>query len=191
MEIAEAQSELRNAYVHGGPGTLISGIVWLVAAITELNTNVATGFIVLFFGGMFIFPAAKLVVQGLFRRQPESKQNPGGLTVVETLFPMISGLFTAWLILPDHPEFVFSIAAISVGAHYFGFRTAYGDWTFWGLGATMCTIGLTSILFAIPPRAMVAFAIAGTEVAFGFWLLFVDYQKQASRSTSDQSTRTV
>lgn len=191
MDLSSSQSELREAYVHAGPGTFISGIVWLAAAITGAYSNVSTGFTVLFFGGMLIFPASKMVILLCFRRKPESKSNPGSLIVIETIFPMIGGLFAAWLILPYRPEFVFSISAIAVGAHYFGFRTAYGDWTFWMLGFIMCSIGIASILFSIPAREMVSFVIAGIEIAFGFWFLFVDYTKKSFHSTKDQPTELV
>lgn len=164
---------------------MISGIVWLAAGITEAYSNVSTGFAVLFFGGMLIFPAAKIVVLTCFHRQPESKQNPGGLIVVETIFPMIGGLFAAWLLLPHRPEFVFSVAAIAVGAHYFGFRTAYGDWTYWVLGTIMCSIGVGSILFSMPPSGIVPFAIAAIEIAFGCWFIFVDYTRKTSNSSKE------
>mgnify|MGYP001793891678 CR=1 FL=1 len=176
MEITAAQSELRNAYAHGGPGTLISGILWMAAATTQLYAGTSTGFAVLFFGGMFLFPATKLVLSICFRRPSESRENHGGLVVIETVFPMIGGLFAAWLLLPQRPEFVFSVAAIAVGAHYFGFSTAYGDWTFWVLGAIMCSVGVAAILFAFPPHNTVGFAIAGVEVAFGCWFLWTDFK---------------
>jgi hypothetical protein len=98
---------------------------------------------------------------------------------------MIGGLFAAWLFLPEHPDYVFPIAAFSVGAHYFGFRTAYGDWTFWILGAVMCLTGIASLLYAVPPRNMVSMTIAGIEIAFGFWFLIVDFKKQSSQPASD------
>jgi hypothetical protein len=60
-------------------------------------------------------------------------------------------LFAAWLLLPYRPEFVFSVSAIAVGTLYFGFRTAYGDWTYWDFGAVLCLIGTFLIVLAIPP----------------------------------------
>lgn len=137
-----------------GPGALVSGMVWLTSAITKNYAGVPTGFAALFFGGMLIFPAANLIVTTCCRRQPESPENPGKWTVLETVFPMIGGLFSAWLILPYRSEFVSLIVAMSVGAHYFGFRTAYGDWTYWLLGGIMCSIGFASILWAIPPARL-------------------------------------
>jgi hypothetical protein len=187
MDISTAQSELRNAYVHGGPGTVISGFVWLAAGITETYIGVPTAFLVLFFGGMLIFPATYLILLAFFRRQSESDRNPGRMLVIESVFPMIGGLFAAWLILPHRPDFVFPIAAISVGAHYFSFRTAYGDWMFWVLGSIMCSIGIASIFLGMPAKGWVAFSIAGVELIFGCWFLLVDFFKKSSKTNSDEA----
>ena len=108
------QIELREAYVRGGPGAIVSGLIWLAAGLTAIYAGVANGFYVLFFAGMFIFPISKVVLSIFFKRKSESKGNPGGLVVIETVFPMIGGLFAAWLLLPYRPEFVFPMAAIAV-----------------------------------------------------------------------------
>jgi hypothetical protein len=42
------------------------------------------------------------------------------------------------------------VAAIAVGTHYFGFRTAYGDWTNWILGGTMCVVGVAAVFIRTP-----------------------------------------
>jgi hypothetical protein len=170
VEIESAQSELRRAYLRGGPGAIVSGLVWCVSGIVASRSGVSAGFAVLFFGGMLIFPIATLIVRGFLGRKPVSKKNPGGVTVIETIVPMITGLMAAWLLMPYRPEFVFPISAIAVGAHYFGFRTAYGDWTNWVLGGTMCMVGLGSIFVGTPSPHLVPYLIAAIETAFGSWL---------------------
>ncbi len=180
LDISTAQAELRRAFMHGGPGTIVSGFVWLAGGIVASSAGIATGFAVLFFGGMFIFPITEFIVRGILRREAASKANPGGLTVIETIFPMIGGLLAAWLLLPHRPDLVFPMAAIAVGAHYFGFRTAYGDWTFWVLGAFLCLVGIANIFFGFPPSSVVPYVIAGIELAFGVWLLWVSNLQQSS-----------
>ncbi len=64
---------------------------------------------------------------------------------IETVFPMMGGLLAAWLSMPYRLEWVFAMARIAAGAHYFGFRSAQGDWTNWVLGGTMCAVGLAAI----------------------------------------------
>lgn len=178
MQLATAQLELRESYVRGGPGAVVSGVLWLAAGVIATNLGVADGFTVLFFGGMLIYPIATTIVRTVFRRPPTSKENPGGLLVIETVFPMIGGLFAAWLLMPYRPEFVFSLAAIAVGAHYFGFRTAYGDRTYWVLAALMCSVGVAAILVKIPAGSAVPYIIGVIEILFGVWLTW------AGRTTS-------
>ena len=62
--------------------------------------------------------------------------------------------------------------------HYFGFRTAYGDWTYWGFGAVLCLIGTFSIVLAIPPSDLVPFIVAVVEIMFGIWLILADQWQQ-------------
>tara|TARA_B100000035_G_scaffold70713_1_gene58042 strand:- start:2181 stop:2735 length:555 start_codon:yes stop_codon:yes gene_type:complete len=174
MTLENYQQELRRAYVRGGPGAIISGGVWFAAALMAMYSSISDGFFLLFFAGMFIFPASKLVLKLFFQRAPESKSNPGGLIALETVFPMIGGLFAAWLLLPHRPDLVFSVSAIAVGTHYFGFRTAYGDWTYWVFGAALCIIGISSIVLTIPSANLVPFVVALVEIAFGVWLIVAD-----------------
>ena len=180
MQLNQYQADLRRAYVRGGPGAIVSGVIWLAAGLVARFSSITNGFYLLFFAGMFIFPISKLVLKVFFQREPESKLNPGGLIVIETVFPMIGGLFAAWLLLPYKPEFVFSISAIAVGAHYFGFRTAYGDWTYWILGGALCLVGAGSIMFRVPASNLVPFAIALIEILFGIWFIVVDLKERKS-----------
>lgn len=178
MDIAIAQTELRRAYLRGGPGAIVSGVVWLAAGITAARHGVPAGFAVLFLGGMLIFPVATFIVRVLFRRDPLSKENPGGLTVIETIVPMMAGLLAAWLLMPYRADFVFPMAAIAVGAHYFGFRTAYGDRTNWVLGGVMCFVGVGSIFSGMPTGAATPYVIAAIEIVFGCWLTWTSISKE-------------
>ena len=179
MELAAAQAELRHSFVGGGPGTIVSGAVWLIAAAVTLYTGIQTGFAALFFGGMLIFPIAALIARVVIKRPAPARDNPGARIVIETIFPMMGGLFAAWLMLNFRADFVFPLAAIAVGAHYFGFRSAYGDFNFWILGAAMCLVGLAGIFVQDLAIYLVPFMIAGIEIIYGIALTF---RAMASRS---------
>ena len=101
--MTDAQADLRRAYVDGGPGVIVSGVVWLIAAWVEARTGTATAFAVLFFGGMAIFPVSLLIDRGILRRARENPANPGGMLVLEATIAMIAGLFAAWLFLRHDP----------------------------------------------------------------------------------------
>ena len=170
MTITDAQADLRRAYVGGGPGAVISGLLWLAAAWIEANHGVRTAFIALFLGGMLIYPLGLAASRLLFRRASEAKDNPMGPVALESTIAMIGCLLAAWLILPFKPEFVFPIAAVAVGTHYFVFKTAYGDRTYWLLAALITAVGLVAIFDVATLPGGLVLAVGIIEIAFGIML---------------------
>lgn len=169
MLISEAQQDLRRAYVGGGPGVMISAVVWLAAALVQHVHGIGAGFATLFLGGMLIFPVAKLTCRALFRRENEASRNPFGMAVLESTIAMIGGLFAAWLFLPVRPMLVFPLAAIAVGTHYFVFKTVYGDRLFWLLAGVVTAIGFGDIFLA-SMRGSTALFVFIAEFTFGLVL---------------------
>lgn len=167
LTITEAQQDLRRAFVGGGPGAIVSGVIWLIAAFVMKQRGPGPAFAFLFFGGMLIFPLAQLASRFLFRRSPISKDNPLGRVALESTLAMIGGLFAAWLFLSIRPAYVFPIAAIAVGTHYAAFRTVYDDALFWLLGALLTTVGTMDILgYARLPGGTIL-AVGLIEIFFG------------------------
>jgi hypothetical protein len=177
MTLDDFQAELRQSYVGGGPGAIVSGIVWALAAIVTARTDIATGFATLFIGGMLIFPLGTAICRYLFKRKRPDTANPGGRIVIETLPAMFVGLFIAYLFIDINPAFVFPIAAMAVGAHYFSFRTAYGDSTYWILGGLMTAIGAMGVFGNLTLPIGTAALIAFIEIVFGLWLTFRSFYK--------------
>ena len=166
MTVAEAQRDLRRAYVGGGPGALVSALVWLAAGLVERSHGTATAFTVLFLGGILIFPLSTLACRTIFRRAKEAPGNPLGMTALECTIAMIGGLVAAWLFLRFEPAYVFPLAAVAVGTHYLVFKTAYGDRIFWVLGALVTTIGLFDLFDMVPVPGGTIFAVAVIELVF-------------------------
>lgn len=166
MTLAEAQYDIRRAYVGGGPGAFVSALVWLAAGLVERSAGTATAFTVLFFGGMLIFPGGKIVETLFFRRPDVHKDNRLGLVALESTIAMIGALGAAWLLLQFDPALAFPVAAIAVGTHYFAFSSVYGDRTYWLLAAVMTAIGAAEIFLpGIVPGGTI-FAIAMVEAVF-------------------------
>lgn len=165
MTIEEAQQDFRRAYVGGGPGVLVSGLVWLVAAVIAHYQGIERGFAALFIGGMAIHPVSTLACRKLFNRAKEASDNPLGGVALESTVAMIGGLVVAWLFIALHAEYVFPVAAIATGTRYAIFKTVYGDRLFWLLGGLMTGIGLLVVfdLAALPVAS--AFAVGASEVA--------------------------
>ena len=170
MQIRHAQAEIRRAYVGGGPGAFVSGMIWAAAAITGLGYGVPTAFAVLFFGGMLIFPVSFMLERVLFHPVKASPGNPLGRNALESTIAMIGGLFAAWLIMPHDPALVFPLSAIAVGTHYFVFRTVYGDGSYWILGALITAAGAAAVFDLGPMRDILLYAVAVIELAFGVLL---------------------
>lgn len=164
------QRDLRRAFVGGGPGVFVSGLVWLAAAMVERGQGIGTAFAMLFFGGMLIFPIGTAACRLLFKREKEAPNNPLGAIALESTIAMIGGLLAAWLFLPLRPDFVFPIAAIAVGTHYAVFRTVYGDALFWVLGGLITIVGLLSIFEVVPIPGGPTLAVSAIELLFAILL---------------------
>lgn len=167
MDIATAQADLRRAYVGGGPGAIVSSLVWFAAAIIEAQHGIPLAFKVLFFGGFLIFPVSTLLCRFAFRRAKDSIDNPLALVALESTIAMIGCLFAAWLFVPLAPDLVFPIAAIAVGTHYAAFKTAYGDRLFWILAAAITSVGLFAIFKVIYIPGGPVLAVGVIELLFG------------------------
>lgn len=170
MHIAEAQADLRRAYVGGGPGAIVSSLVWFGAFYVYTVHGTASAFTFLFFAGFLIFPVATLICRFGFGRAKEAADNPLGLVALESTIAMIGCLLAAWLLLPVKPEFVFPVAAIAIGTHYFAFKTAYGDRTYWVLAAVITFVGASVIFRLIPIPGGTIGAVAIIELVFGVFL---------------------
>lgn len=166
MLIEEAQKDVRRAYAGGGPGVLVSGLVWLIASAVEARHGIGAGFAALFLGGVLVFPGAKLICGRLLGRAAEDANNPLGKTALESTVAMIGGLFAAWLLLPLRSDFVFPVAAMAVGTHYAVFTTVYGDRAFWLLAAAVTAAGLAGISLP-PPHGWTAPIVAAVELGSG------------------------
>lgn len=150
---------------------MVSGLVWLIAAVIAHGEGIERGFAALFIGGMAIHPVSTFVCRKLYNRAKEAAGNPLPGAALESTIAMIGGLVVAWLFIPLRSEYVFPVAAIAAGTRYAIFKTLYGDRLFWLLGALMTGVGLLEIYdLAASPMAP-AFAVGAIEVVFAAVLL--------------------
>ncbi len=63
MTIEEAQGDMRQSYLNGGPGMMVSGVVWLAAGIVALVNTELISVLVFFLGGMLIHPPGYFAIQ--------------------------------------------------------------------------------------------------------------------------------
>ena len=176
--VEQAQADQRRAYANGGPGTFISGLVWLVAGAVYARTDLATGFAALFFGGFLIFPMTLLVTRVILRIPAEDKSNPLIKIVPESTVPMVAMLGAAWLLLPAAPEAVMPVAMLAVATHYFPFQSAYGLRIFWLLAAITSALACAAFFMGLLRGPPLLFAMGAIELAFGAYL-FTSSRRQS------------
>lgn len=146
MEFRNAQKDMRIAYFGGGTGVIVSGLVWLAAGLVAWKGSAMTSMLVLFIGGMFIFPLGVLLDKLLKRSGRHQKENPLGGLAIETTFLIFIGLFIAYTMFHSLGDWFFSIMLMIIGGRYLMFKTMYGMKAYWVLGGLMIVVGLASMI---------------------------------------------
>lgn len=170
MQFAEAQAQLVAKYANGGPGAVISGLVWLIAGTVWLRSGIVPAFGALFVGGIAIFPLSMLVCRFGLRTPQGSGANPLERLAMEGTLFLFAGLLVAWVLLHHVPALSFPVMAVTIGARYFTFRTLYGDAAYWMLGGVLALLGAIAMLRADLLPVNLALWVGAVEILFGIML---------------------
>ncbi len=174
MNIKESQLDMRQSYFGGGPGVLVSGLVWIAAGITATMSTQMTSLLVFFIGGMFIHPLGMLLSKVLKRTGKHQKDNPLGRIAMETTLLLFIGLFIAYTVYRIQPDWFYPIMLLMIGGRYVIFTSIYGMRIYWILGLLLIVVGaglmLTDQLFWVG-------AIAGGVVEVVFALLIIRMER--------------
>ena len=145
---------MRHAYYGGGPGVLISGIVWLSSGLIAYFGSATTSMIVFFIGGMLIHPIGILISKLLKRSGKHRKGNPLAILSMESTFIIFIGLFIAFTFFNSFGDWFYSVMLMMIGGRYLLFQTVYQLKEYWVLGALLILAGLLSMIqgleFTIP-----------------------------------------
>lgn len=178
MDFTELQRDMRGAYVNGGLGVLVSGIVWVVAGTVTLIMSRQAGMAALFFGGMAIHPLSLLLEKLIYKRKKVIKSNPLEMLALQTTPFLIVGLVIGFVVSDTHADWFFAIALLAVGARYLVFQTIYGIPHYIILGAVLIAVGFVSIWFLrLPPHQV---AIAGGVIELLFSVAILRRQERAT-----------
>lgn len=139
MQVEIAQSEMRSVFKSGAVGQLVSGLIWLLSAAFSTWVSRQSGVLILFFGGMVIFPLTQLALK-LTGHSPQL--NPGNplsalarqiAFFVPLCLPLVIAVYSA------NPNWYYPAFLIIVGAHYLPFVFLYGAraYTFLAAGMVM------------------------------------------------------
>lgn len=170
-QITAAQRDVREVYVGGFFGQLVSGAVWLLAAAVGTWVSLDAAAVALWLGGMLIFPVTSACLRASGRPASLPSGHPMVGLAMQVAFTVPAGLLLAILLAQYRPEWFFPASMVVVGAHYLPFVFLYGERLFGVLAAVLAFLGV-ALVFWDPdvPEASGAWLTGVLLVAFAFLL---------------------
>jgi len=168
MEITTAQKDVRDVFMGGFAGQLVSAMVWGASGAACTWHSLRLGELVLILGGFFIFPLTQLVLRSMghaYRLPKEHPMNALGMQVAFTLpltLPLVIGIAAL------HPAWFYPAFMITLGAHYLPFIFMYGMWQFGVLSATLVASGIAIAMYVPVPASLGAWLTGALLFAFAF-----------------------
>ena len=174
MDIAQAQSDVRTAFLGGFMGQLVSGVLWLTSAALGTWSSPRAAILFLVIGGIFIFPLTQFGLRIIGARGRLEKDNPLhslGWQVAFTLplsLPVV-GAAALYKLNWFYPAFM-----VVLGAHYLPFVFLYGMRMFAALCGILVFAGISFGLYLQEPFSaggwftgvvLLCFAVSGRIVA--------------------------
>jgi len=175
MDIDKAQNDMRDAYLGGGSGVLISSLAWITAGVFAIYGSKETSLIVFFVAGTFIHPGGILVDKLFGRKGKHSKDNPLGHLAMESTVILFVGLLLVYIIFQTSPNWLFPIMLLIIGARYLVFQTIFGMNIYWVLGIVLIATGLIGIYANQPLHT---FGIIGGVIELIFAVLIIQKNKR-------------
>jgi hypothetical protein len=170
MHLRDAQRDMRRAYVNGGVGIFVSGLLWVIAGTVTFYVNLFSGMATLFFGGMLIHPLSLFLALRVYHRAKGRTPNPLEMLALQSTAFLIIGLVIAYLVSGTYGDWFFAIALAVVGARYLVFQTVYGMRLYVMLGLALIAISAIAFWLNVTP-AFVAFAGGATELLVSAYIL--------------------
>ncbi|CAI8368814.1 MAG: Uncharacterised protein [Flavobacterium sp. SCGC AAA160-P02] len=146
MYLKEFQKDMRIAYLGGGTGILISGVIWLISGLSGLYLTKETSILIFFLGGMLIYPLGVLFAKFLDRTGKHQKDNPLATLATETTVILFVGLFIAYSIFQTQKLWFYPVMLMIIGIRYFVFQSIYGMKLYWILGLVLIIAGVFCLI---------------------------------------------
>lgn len=173
---AQAHNDMRSAYACGSLGVVVSGSVWLFAAMVAFWISTQTAIWILFFGGMLIHPLGLVIGKMIGFSGQHGKNNLLGRLAMEgTIYMLMCIPLALMLSLQNHAWF-FQGMLLIIGGRYLTFATLYGNKAYWLLGGLL---GLAAFLLFFFKADTAISALSGStiEIVFGT-VLFAQFRKE-------------
>lgn len=164
----EHQFEMRTAFLGGFAGQLVSGLIWLAAAVVSTLITAQTGMAVLFFGSMLIFPLTQAVLRLMDRAAKVSPDNKLWGLGSQVAFTVPINFLLVGAATLYRENWFFPAALIVVGSHYLPFITLYGMKMFGVLAGLMVLAGAGIGLYGPDQFSLGGWVGAGLLIVFAF-----------------------
>lgn len=177
--IDDAQRDMRQAYLCGAPGMLVSALAWLIAALVAQHVSPERAVWTLFVGGMLIHPVATLVLKVLGRSARHRGGNPFAALALASTFWLILSLPLAYAASLLRIEWFFPAMLLVIGGRYLTFATMFGMRTYWLAGTALAAAGwVLGRANALP--GISALAGAAIEAAFAAAIFLIAHRDVAA-----------
>lgn len=168
MELAQAQKDVRDAFLGGFAGQLVSATLWGTSAAACTWYSLHLGEIVLVLGGFFIFPVTQLLLRSMGHAYALPKGHPMNALGIQVAFTLPLTLPVVIGIAVLRPAWFYPALMITLGAHYLPFVFMYGMWEFAGLCATLVAGGVAIGMYLPKPLCLGAWFTATVLFLFAF-----------------------
>ena len=159
------QTEMRHAYFSGAPGILVSGLVWITAALVCHLVGIKQGVWALLIGGALIHPLGLVVTKLLGRPAKTEKTNALNPLAAASTIWLILCCAMAYGLFVLNPVLFFPAMMATIGSRYLVFASIFGRSVFWLLGAVLI-VAANLALFTMAPPAIAAGVGGVIEIAF-------------------------
>ncbi|MDW5265626.1 MULTISPECIES: hypothetical protein [Acidobacteriaceae] len=168
MEIVAAQKDVRETFMGGFAGQLVSAVLWSVSAAACTWHSFLLGEWILILGGFLIFPLTQLLLRSMGHAYALPKGHPMNALGIQVAFTLPLTLPLVIGIAALHPVWFYPAFMIVLGAHYLPFIFMYGMWQFGVLSATLIVSGVAIAMYVPAPVSLGAWLTAVLLFAFAF-----------------------
>jgi hypothetical protein len=147
LTLAEAQAEVRLAFLRGSVGQIVTGAIWLASAALGTWGSRQLGILALFLGGMFIFPLTQLVLRLIGQPGSLARDNPLGRFPLQMVVAMTAMYPLVYVAALHNINWFYPAFMLVVAAHYVSFILLYGMWQYGALAAFLFAGAAAAALF--------------------------------------------
>jgi hypothetical protein len=168
MEIVNAQRDVRETFMGGFAGQLVSAALWFASGAACTWHSIRLGELVLILGGFFIFPLTQFLLRSMGHAYALPKGHPMNALGMQVAFTIPLTLPLVIGIAALHPAWLYPAFMITVGAHYLPFIFMYGMWQYGVLSAALVASGVGIAMYVPTPVSLGAWVAGALLFAFAF-----------------------